>query len=262
MIYGQIGYIPGIVMKTYSSDAGVNMAIESVDMTEKKTPEGFWLLLAIPYDNKSKQAKYLEDEIVGMFSLFFGQSYAYSKMFTNDFSYPKKEMQMYGPTIENPKLAHILPVNSITMKTFSFLLASLDSTDQLVNSTILSTLRWYKKATGEYGVEGFVFLWTALEIIGKNGSQNLVILKKKMMEKYKIDKVKFEQFFYIGHLESFRGKVLHQGIDKPIEGIILDYLRCIIEDLVIDALSDNHSHRAKEYIEENRKALIKAIDEY
>jgi hypothetical protein len=259
-LYGSIEYFIGFKYHLFSTEKGLNIAIDSSPMDKKKTEEGLWLLLLIPYVEEGKPADYIENEIIGIFSMFFGQNYAYENVFRNDYRYADKNFQMYGPAIESPDKVNKLDITKENMDLFSEIISRLDREDEEIQKKVLSSLRWYRKANGQFGVEGFIYLWTALEIIGKNGTQELKILKEKMIDIYEIDETSIESITYIGHIESFRGRVLHQGFDKPINNNILDYIRSIIDDLIIYEIIKERSKRALIFLSEHRKEMISAID--
>ena len=261
-IYGSVGYIPGVKTRQYSKAGSLAISIDSVDMTEKKTDEGFWFVLVIPFDEKSPNVQHTEDELVGMFSMYFGQHWAYEKIFHNDYILPSRTLEMSGPSIESPEHVKKVDVTNQSMTKFSEIVVQLENSSAEVREKVFATLRWYRKATGQFGIEGFVFLWTGLEVVGKDGSQELRILRAKMIDLYQVEESQIENQFYIGHLESFRGKVLHKGYDAPIDGKILDYLRRLIDDLLINLITGEKSNRAQLFMKENRKQIIAAVESY
>jgi hypothetical protein len=261
-LYGSIQYYDDLKYHYYSDDSGLKISFDSNAMEVKKTDVGLWLLLIIPYTDKGKHVDYIENEIIGLFSMFFGQNYAFEVRFRNDFRYSDMNLQMYGGVIENPEKINKLDINKENMQIFSGIIDQIENIDEINKNKVLSSLRWYRKANGQFGVEGFIYLWTALEIIGKNGTQELRLLKEKMVIMYDLKDEEIENKTYIGHIESFRGKVLHRGFDNPIDGKILDYIRLIIDDLVIYEITKDKHKRALYYLTANRNEIIRLIDGY
>lgn len=259
LFYGSLPYYSSTTSNIVSTDKGIQLNINDCDDKQKNSPEGFWLILVIPYDSLSKPVDFIEDELVGFISVYFGTSYTYDVFFRNDYRYEDKRLMLFSRVINTPATITRVAMNKETIAYFRVLISRYLKLSDEKACVVLSCLRWYSKATGRNGVEGFIFLWTSLEVIGKDGTQKLRILKDKMINIYNIKDSDIENTFYIGHIESFRGKILHNGHDYPVNMILLEYLRCLIEDLLLNFIIGNKTKRALNYIETNRDLIIKAV---
>ncbi len=259
LFYGTIKYFSDIKQRFICDQQGFKILNDELDLTEKKSDEGWWLAFVIPYGNKTKGIDLIEHEVIGLFSLFFGQNYTYSLLFKNDYHYGTRNVQLSGPTFINPTTIRMTEINTRSVDFFNLLLKNYGSSDIQKQNQIQSALRWYQKAAKSNDTASFICLWTAVEILGKDGNVNLNILKRKMIQIYSIAEEEIEDVFCIGHIESFRGKVIHKGFDEPMHGHLLEYLRCLIKDLTIFTLAENRTQELLIFCKEHIQVIREIV---
>ncbi len=96
----------------------------------------------------------------------------------------------------------------------------------------------------EFGVDGFIKLWIAIEALTMNGpsTKPLVTL---LAEAYDKDARWVQDSLRIERLKQMRGDIMHNGKMPVIRGDVLRYLVAIYEDALAHRLGLSFERRAE-----------------
>lgn len=113
-------------------------------------------------------------------------------------------------------------------------------------------LRWLDSAEHETnGIDEFLKLWFAIETISMPDSTDIKPLVTRLASIYTIKPHEAKELFGIGRIFGLRSNIVHNGLIIGIHQKLIDYLKAIFNDILLDICSLPNNKRAKQILEDN-----------
>ena len=88
-----------------------------------------------------------------------------------------------------------------------------------------------------YGIDGFLMYWFALDILAMPRPGRLAALHDQMAKIYDLDTATVKARFRLGRLLGLRDDIVHDGLHPPIHIRALDYVASVYWDLMLHTLA-------------------------
>lgn len=222
--------------------------INQAKFESRKTNVGGWTILITPYVSDGVQPLEAEtrDSIAiaeGILSAFNSLNLVYEKVFENTVELSPTKVSASAP----PFLVFTRPPNlqAPALQLLSQASVHLQALPENVRNRATLSLRWYSKSLREGGIDAFLSIWIAIEVIGMPDTSNIKPAVESLARIYQVDFQTAKDCFQLGRIQDFRSKIVHDGKMFRIHSLLNTYLEAIYVDLLAEILHLPHGRRAE-----------------
>jgi hypothetical protein len=217
------------------------------NLQNKKTEKSAILFLFLQYDLESKTLGELQSAR-GLLSNIEGKNSNYLHITDYIHHFPEGNKSLNSPSIKMPDpcpafLTEIM-VESISEK--------INSLELELQSRIKLALRWVDSSEHETnGIDEFLKLWFAIETISMPDSTDIKPLVIRLAKIYKLEPQEAKEYFGVGRILGLRSNIVHNGHITGIHQQLIDYLKAIFNDTLLDICCLPNNKRTKQILEDS-----------
>ena len=220
------------------SDGRSPLRFELRDPKNVEAELGTYLLVITPFPNDPVP----EDEpntkrriaaLITLVRLRLGRNAAFDLLFENQRS-PDGKAHAATPGRENPVFFGAPDMSQEANASVEALARAIEGSER--RDALLLSLRWLDQSLSASGVDAFLRLWVALEIVGMPDETNVHPLVETLAGAYGIDYPTARTRFLIGPLHGVRSAIVHDGYTGPLGGLLSKYLQAVFIDVLREKL--------------------------
>src|SRR5260370_36618921 len=250
-LYGKLSYMDSSNIFQVGIDHAYN--INSTKFDTKETNIGSWTILITPYmsDGVQRSEPDTKNSIVvaeGILSALNSPNIVYQKIYENIIDLSSSTTTAFSPIILNPGTNPPPNIKASALQLLSQSTVNLHALPENIQNRVKLSLRWYSKSLIEVGIDGFLSIWIALEVIGMPDTSNVRPAIDSLAKIYQLDLRTAVNRFQLGRIQAFRSKIFHQDQMFPIHFLLTKYLEAIYIDLLIETLSLPRERRAEKVL--------------
>ena len=214
--------------------------------------DSFWIFIISNH-------KYNISTIKGLLSIVFNQDIVYKEVFEEDFSLIDNQYGHATKAIKSPSYHGDYKIDNLNeIEKFQHTISEHDHIEQ---SRIQLSLRWVNDALHSTGIDSFLKLWIAIELLFIRKDGRIHILKKKLRALYDMnDQTEFGKMS-IERIYSLRKKIVHSGEIPSISSYIIDYIFLIFRDLFCYEYMRTEEKKALKFLFQNYEVLTKELQQ-
>lgn len=225
----------------------------SFNVKEKETEPGIWLVFIIPFkvdgvEGDSANIKFIISALTGFLSCLIGRNIVYRNIFNQIVHFEKKETQFSGPTYLNPLALPKPAIGGDRTNLIEKIFATINNITEPKKNKIVLSLHWYEQGEFSVGIDSFLKIWIALEVLGMDRTTNIRPLNEILAKGYAISIDRAKNKYGIGIIYGFRSRIVHDGEKPPITCYFLDYIKGIYLDILLTILDFPIEGRAEEIL--------------
>ncbi len=235
---GEVGYREDVKVTRFWIDEQGHFNVVDPEPTKiVKTPDGIYALFMSPYmvvAGSNAGELVAEDRIdvaVGLLGSFHGRNIVFRRMYANTYSFETQRATASSEAIPVP-LSFPFPVLTAdgVRPTLLAEKAIWSLTEPERNRVHLS-LRWFRDAMFDIGVNAFLKYWFAVETLSMPSTTDIGPLNDILCKIYGLpSRAEASDQFHTGLLFGLRSRIVHDGKIVPIDGRILRHLECLYHD--------------------------------
>ncbi|MCX6558052.1 MAG: HEPN domain-containing protein [Candidatus Aminicenantes bacterium] len=198
--------------------------------------EDVYLLIITPFDKNSANwneavIKEKVDIYLGLLILFFGRNIAHELIFENVYGISDNQVSASAARCENPLFFPSPDLNEEKFNNIFLVNKFILQKPEDEKNRFLLSLRWFKNANFDSGVDAFLKYWIALEIIAMSNNTDIQSINQILGKIYNLPLVGIQKTFNMGRLYGLRSKIIHNGKIIPIHQNLLKYIEAIYKDV-------------------------------
>ena len=226
-------------------------------MEIRNTPDGVWLIATAPIVSGDEQsAKNSILSAAGLVSAWGGRNATYDKYFDFVCECSMDRVSVCSPTILNPaalRSPDFCAAVELVALSDGF---SKQSDDD--RARIELALRWFADSFHRFGVDAFLSLWVALEVLTMS-TTNVKDANVMLSRAYCVSVATASQRFLLGRLQGYRSSIVHGGDRGPIHHLLLDYLEAVFVDCLYHSLGQVVPKRASKLLSQQGPELQRVL---
>lgn len=203
-----------------------------------------WIVFLIPKSLRPEHEQIATIE--GYVRLVFGRNSLDHQVFKQQFAAGQHTLS--SAVVMNPFFRIAFPFSEQNLGSLQFLEKLIDSGTLEAQDRLKRSLGWYTSAVSSNGVDSFLRIWIAIEMLFTNSEYVVNELAKKVAEAYKIEAVEAKEKFQLGKLFGLRSLIVHRGSTDGFNDAVVDVLSFLYFDLLVFELNKEHSRRAEEFL--------------
>ena len=252
MVMGNLG-LPMLAVQAqigHSDEGQIEISVRAADEGERREPSAASLFIT-PLSNDEDaigKARTRVHQIVGLLSAVESKLVAYEHVEDYRVSF---ETGMFSPVpvlVAETAWWTTPDISEAARKRWTQAAAILQSSDQ--RAQVELSLRWYDEAKRVSGIDAFLKLWFAIEILAMPDTTSISPVRDKLQQIYPDGDVEAE--FGIGRIFGLRGRIVHQGVRVDLSPKLLGYLGALYVDLLAVTLGFAAPESARE-------SLVRAV---
>ncbi len=225
-----------------------SFVVESDSIPTKNVKDAVYLAVTTPsiIDGVERKLTNVEDAIchaVSMMMCVIGRSVAYEHVFDTVYHLNGKDQTIYSLAIDNYWVFGRPSLGRLSLKYLSLLENKLSSMPVETKNKILLSLRWFKMACHDKGIDAFLKFWISIEILSMPKT-DIRPLRTFLANAYCIPVANIDKHFGVGRIYGFRCHNVHDGFMNRIDGHFLRYISCIFSDVLFQILELPPMHKA------------------
>jgi len=239
---GELTYVAAD--QKWTLDATDSLRLQ-VHLSEQTTPEMTFLLLLTPWESEHPNPELLAhdrlESSAGLVAAVLGENAVYARVFENKIGLNEVRTEGVGPVVRVPS-ASTPRLDGSALEELRLLDAAIASQDASARERGRLSLRWFRAATLDSGVDAFLKYWIALETLAMPDTTDIREIKRLLASAY--SSPSGTDPFQIGRLFGLRSRIVHDGLRMGITAAVESYLRAIYTDLLSAAVGRPCPHRA------------------
>ncbi len=225
-----------------------SLRMESDSIPIRTVKPAVYLAIASPFmiDGVEKKLPDVENTIshaVSMLMCVIGRSVAYKHIFNTIYNLNNKGLTLISPSIDNHWVFGQPSLGRLNMRYLSLLENQLRKMPQEFKDKISLSLRWFKMASHDKGIDAFLKFWIAIETVALPKT-NIKPLRTILANAYCIPEDDVDKHFGVGRIYGFRCDNVHDGFFNRIDSHFLRYMSCLFSDVLFQILGLPAIHKA------------------
>lgn len=132
---------------------------------------------------------------------------------------------LYGSYFEEPAF------NESTAE-FDPASAAVDSLRPSRRKRLVLALQWYERSVQKYGIEAFLDVWIALEVVVASHGKSILGVHRLLASHYGLSDEETVERFHIGRVYDLRNRIVHGGYIQYVGPFVVDYASLVFRDVV------------------------------
>lgn len=235
LIFGRFSYLDTKDAKIdfYPDGRGF---VDGTKIRREISKEDIYLLIITPYEKDSLNLNeaVIKDKIdayLGLLILIFGRNIVFENIFENQFGIIENKVSAFAARCENPLYFAFPNINDENINIVQSINSFTQQQPNAIKNRLLLSLRWFKNANYDSGVDAFLKFWIALEIVAMPDNTDIRPINKILVQIYNLSLEDTQNKFNIGRLFGLRAKIVHDGKIIPIHQNLLKYIGAIYKDI-------------------------------
>jgi len=249
--YGKLGYMDA----TSNFELGKDHA-RTINFSKKETNIGGWTILITPYVRDGVERSELETRnslavAEGILVAFNNRNLVYEKVFDNITEVSTGKATFFSPAFALFSRSPSLQVSKLQLLSQCSL--NMQALPKNVRNKVALSLRWYSKSLKEQnGIDGFLSIWIAIEVIGMPDTTDVKPAVTSLAQIYQIDYQTAKDRFQLGKIQGFRSGIVHNGKMYSIHSLLTAYIEAIYIDLLTSLLNLPSQRRAEQVLKDSQ----------
>jgi hypothetical protein len=209
-----------------------------------KTPDGLYAIFmshytVTPDTNQGELEAQRRIEIAAaLFDSFQGRNVIFQKMYENTYNFETKAALSWSAPILVP---FSYPTPDLTAAGFKQIIAAERarwSLGDVERNRLELSLRWFLQGSFATGIDAFLKLWFAIEVLAMPSDTNIAPLNDVVANIYELtDGKQASATFHIGLLFGLRSKIVHRGFMPALDDRLLRYCEHLYHDVLRHSLN-------------------------
>jgi hypothetical protein len=230
----------------------------------KTTGDAWWILLVQPYQvppgtGHPRVVTDRREEILGLISAVCGRNLCYEKIFEYTLSLETKLSTASTRYIRMPTTMPKPEISKATLGQLTQIDNAIGKMELLSGTRYRLALRWFYRASEPSGVDALLYYWIALEVLSMPDTTNVAPLVALLSRGYGQPEQWIRDTFHVGRICGFRGRIVHEGLDVPIDSRLLDFLEALFIDALYVSVALPCPQKALSYLSSNGVDLLKVL---
>lgn len=231
MVMGNLGLPMLAVQATigHSDEGQIEISMRTADEGELRTPSATSLFITPLSDDEDAidKARTRVHQAVGLLSVVESKLIAYEHVEDYRISFETGMFSSVPVLLAETAWWSTPDISEAARERWAQAAAILESSDQ--RTQVELSLRWYDEAKREGGIDAFLKLWFAIEILAMPDTTSISPVRDKLQQIYPNRDIEAE--FGIGRIFGLRGRIVHQGVRVDLSPRLLGYLGALYADL-------------------------------
>ncbi len=263
-VYGNLSYRDSSNILEFGDDHVYH--INASKLETKETNIGSWTILITPdvSDGLQRPEPEIRNSISiaeGLLAAINSPNMVFKKVFENIVELPSLTTTTFSPIMTNAATDLSPNLTAQALQVLSLSSANLQALPENIQNRVKLSLRWYSKSLIEIGIDGFLSIWIAIEVIGMPDTSNIRPALETLAKIYQVDYRTAVNRFQLGGIQNFRSKIVHDGKMFPVHFLLTKYLGAVYIDLLRETLHLPHESRAEKVLNNPQFAIDNFINQ-